>query len=131
MADSAKTGFVEVVHATAERQRIVKLDFEPGMTARDAVRHSGLLDGEALPDGGEVVLGIFGMRVDEGHKLKAGDRVEICRPLGHDPREMRRVLLEQGRVMGRAGRVQKPRQGGSSASGVRSPTMPTTRSSSK
>lgn len=131
MADSAKTGFVEVVHATAERQRIVKLGFEPGMTARDAVRRSGLPDSDAPPEGGEVVLGIFGTRVDEGQTLKPGDRVEICRPLGHDPREMRRALLEQGRVMGRAGRIQKPGQGGSSASGVRSPRMPTTRSSSK
>lgn len=108
MADSVKENVVEVVHATAERQRIVQLDLVPGMTAGDAVRRSGLLDSDAAPDGGEVVLGIFGTRVDEGEELKPGDRVEICRPLSQDPREMRRALLEEGSVMGRAGRAREP-----------------------
>ncbi len=108
MADQAKDEFVEVVHATAERQRIAKLDFAPGMTAGDAVRRSGLLDGDAGPDGEEVVLGIFGTRVAEDQVLEPGDRVEICRPLSHDPREMRRVLLEQGRVMGDACPAREP-----------------------
>ena len=108
MADSGKGEFVEVVHATAERQRIVKLDLVPDMTAGDAVRRSSLLGGDAEPEGGEVVLGIFGTRVDEDRRLKAGDRVEICRPLSDDPREMRRALLEQGTVMGSAGGARKP-----------------------
>lgn len=108
MDDDGHKSVVEVVYATAERQRIVKLEHEPGMTAGDAVRRSGFLDGDAAPDGGKVVLGIFGTRVDEGEKLKPGDRVEICRRLSHDPREMRRALLEQGRVMGSAGRARGP-----------------------
>ena len=33
MDDNAHSSFVEVVYATAERQRIVKLEHEPGMTA--------------------------------------------------------------------------------------------------
>ena len=112
MADSAKDNVVEVVHATAERQRIVRLDLVPGMTAGDAVRRSGLLEGEAAPASEQVVLGIFGTRVEEDRKLKAGDRVEICRPLSDDPREMRRALLEQGRVMGSAGGARKPVRSG-------------------
>lgn len=108
MDDNAPGNFVEVVYATAERQRIVKLEHEPGMTAGDAVRCSGFLDGDAAPDGGEVVFGIFGTRVEEERELKPGDRVEICRPLSHDPREMRRALLEQGRVMGSASRARGP-----------------------
>ena len=108
MDDSPDRSFVEVVYATAERQRIVKLEHEPGMTAGDAAHRSGLLDGDTAPDGGEAVLGIFGTRVEKDHELKPGDRVEICRPLSHDPREMRRALLEQGRVMGSAGRARGP-----------------------
>ncbi len=108
MDDSAHGSFVEVVYATAERQRMVKLEHEPGMTAGDAVRRSGLLDGDAAPNVREVVLGIFGTQVEEDRGLKPGDRVEICRPLSHDPREMRRALLEQGRVMGSAGRARGP-----------------------
>lgn len=104
MADSAKAGSVEVVHATAERQRIVKLELEPGLTAGEAVRRSGLIDDATARESGDLVLGIFGTAVDGDRLLKAGDRVEICRRLPHDPREMRRILLEKGRVMGGAGR---------------------------
>ncbi len=104
MADSAKAGSVEVVHATAERQRIVKLELEPGLTAGEAVRRSGLIDDATARESDDLVLGIFGTAVDEDRVLNAGDRVEICRRLPHDPREMRRVLLEKGRVMGGAGR---------------------------
>ena len=32
--------------------------------------------------------------------LQLGDRVEICRPLISDPREMRRQFIALGKVMG-------------------------------
>ena len=60
------------------------------MTAAQAVRASGLL--EEFPELGcqVLALGIYGRRVDPGHLLRAGDRVEIYRPLKVDPREARR-----------------------------------------
>ena len=95
---------VEVVYALPERQSLVSLRLRPGMTARDAVLEAQLehdwpeLDVEHCP------LGIFGKLIHDDHALRAGDRVEIYRPLPNDPREQRRALAARGEVMGR----QKP-----------------------
>ena len=48
-----------------------------------------------------LVLGVFGERVGEARKLVPGERVEICRPLQQNPREMRSNLVASGGVMGR------------------------------
>ena len=60
------------------------------MTAEEAVRASGLL--EEFPElaGQALALGIYGRRVDGTQVLRAGDRVEIYRPLKVDPRDARR-----------------------------------------
>ena len=92
---------VEVIYAAPETQRIVAVPFTPGLTAGQAVEHAGLLEDfpeiQALP----LVLGVFGERVEQERKLLPGDRVEICRPLQQDPREMRSTLAASGGVMGR------------------------------
>jgi len=49
------------------------------------------LDVNALP------LGIFGEAVADDCVLRAGDRVEIYRPLANDPRELRRLQAERTR----------------------------------
>lgn len=91
---------VEVVYATPETQRVVAVPFTPGLTAGQAVERTGLIDDypeiQALP----LVLGVFGERVDEARKLVPGERVEICRPLQQDPREMRSNRVASGGVMG-------------------------------
>ncbi len=98
MVEEAAT--VEVVYALAERQWIVSVPLTDGLTAAEAVRRSALI--EQHPEIGQrpLVLGLFGVRIEPGHPLQAGDRVEICRPLREDPRQMRRHLIEAGRVMG-------------------------------
>jgi uncharacterized protein len=85
---------VEVVYATPDDQRIVRVPFTPGLTAEEAARRSGLVD--AIPQVGAapLVLGVFGVRVAERHPLAPGDRVEICRPLLRDPRDRRRELAK-------------------------------------
>ena len=82
---------VEVVYALPERQHLVELDLPPdGLTARQAVERSGLL--QALPELATqtLVLGVFGEVCEDSRPLRDGDRVEIYRPLKHDPRTMRR-----------------------------------------
>jgi uncharacterized protein len=82
---------VEVVYALPDRQRVVELDLPvDGLTAAQAVERSGLL--REFPDlaEGPLVLGIFGVVCDASRPLRKGDRVEIYRPLRHDPRAMRR-----------------------------------------
>ena len=81
---------IQVAYASAERQRVVDLRVAPGVTAREAVRLSGIaaffpgLDAEHCP------IGIFGRVVPDDRQLRQGDRIEIYRPLLNDPREARR-----------------------------------------
>lgn len=104
MADETPAGTIEVVYALPEKQRIVAIEYSPGLTARQAVEASGLL--EAFPEIAvhPLVLGLFGEIVDSDRPLSPGDRVEICRPLLRDPRALRRELLKHGQVMGVTGR---------------------------
>jgi hypothetical protein len=88
----SERGQVEVVYALPERQRVVALELPAGesLTAGEAVERSGLL--REFPDLalGPLVLGIFGRLCDSSRVLRDGDRVEIYRPLHHDPRVQRR-----------------------------------------
>ena len=91
MADlSTDPILVQVAYARPERQRIVDLAVAPGTSVREAVRCSGMarefpeIDPESAP------LGVYGRAVDGEETLRAGDRVEIYRPLEIDPREARR-----------------------------------------
>lgn len=93
---------IEVLYALPDEQTIVELPFEAGMTALRAVERSGLAERYPEIARRELVLGVFGVAVGHGHVLAAGDRVEISRPLVADPRDMRRELLTDGRVMGGA-----------------------------
>lgn len=82
---------VEVVYALPHEQRVVSVVLPPGgLTAAEAVQASGLT--EAFPEIGArpLVLGIYGAVCDGGQRLRAGDRVEIYRPLRNDPRSSRR-----------------------------------------
>lgn len=101
MVESADNDTVEVIYATSEAQHVVELPFAPGLTAQEAVGRSGLL--ERCPEiaSQPLVLGSFGKRIAPGQHLRPGDRVEICRPLVTDPRQMRRVLVAHGAVMGK------------------------------
>ncbi|MBW6393122.1 RnfH family protein [Billgrantia antri] len=93
MAAEAKLE-VEVAFALPERQRIVALEVPPGTTARQAVALAQL--GRLFPEVpaaffAEADLGIFGKRLrdPDDYSLRAGDRVEVYRPLENDPKEAR------------------------------------------
>jgi hypothetical protein len=90
---------ISVLYALPEEQVIVELQLTPGLTARAAVERSGLL--ERFPEilEHDLLLGIFGADVSHDRVLNSGDRVEISRPLLADPRDRRRELLIDGRVM--------------------------------
>ncbi|MDI5892951.1 RnfH family protein [Halomonas rhizosphaerae] len=85
---------VEVAFALPERQRIISLAVPEGTTARQAVAMAGLA--EAFPElppttFREADLGIFGKRLrdPDAVRLRAGDRVEVYRPLQLDPKAAR------------------------------------------
>jgi len=81
---------VEVAYALPGRQRVVQLPLLDGMTALDAVQAAGLEREFPEIAGHDLVLGIYGRRVEATQVLKGGDRVEIYRPLKFDPRDARR-----------------------------------------
>lgn len=91
---------VEVVYATPAKQSVVEVEWEYGLTAIEAVHRSGLIDAFPEIELHPLVLGLFGERITDAHGLEPGDRVEICRPLQQDPREMRSELAKQGDSMG-------------------------------
>ena len=89
---------VEVVAGHASRQELVELRLDDGATAIDAVRQSRVL--EYFPElAGELMLGIWGKRVEEDAVLRDGDRVELYRPLRLEPKEARRQLALIGKTM--------------------------------
>ncbi len=83
---------VEVAYALPERQKIYRLEVEPGTTAYHAVEISGVLEDFPEIDLATAKMGIFGqaLKGPKEHELKAMDRVEIYRPLIADPKEARR-----------------------------------------
>lgn len=86
---------VEVVYALPDQQPLIELDVAPGTTAAEAVTASGLP--ERFDELDPEALAIFGRACDPGTVLRAGDRVEILRPLQVDPREARRQRARSGR----------------------------------
>ena len=81
---------VEVAYAKPEQQEIVALKMPEGTTAEQAIISSGLLNRFPEIDGADLKVGIFGSVCKLDQLLRQGDRVEIYRPLIHDPKEARR-----------------------------------------
>ena len=97
---------IEVACAEADRQTVVALEVPAGSTAGEALVLSGILERHPGIDARHCGVGIFGVEVPRDRVLRAGDRVEVLRPLAENPRERRRRLAREGRSMkaGSAGR---------------------------
>ena len=82
---------VEVAFALPQQQKIIALEVESGTTALHAAEQSGIaryFPGLEL-EGSK--MGVFGKAVKGSHYvLKAGDRIEIYRPLTADPKAVRK-----------------------------------------
>lgn len=81
---------IEVAYATAGRQALYSLEVEAGVTVRDAIERSGVLDAFPEIDLARNRVGIHGRLASLATRLGDGDRVEILRPLQADPKEARR-----------------------------------------
>ena len=101
---------VEVAYALPERQCIKSLQVEAGCTALAAVIACGIVQDFPELDAATADMGIFSKNLDglalplpADYQLKAGDRVEIYRPLIADPKEVRRQRAAEGKVMKKGG----------------------------
>jgi putative ubiquitin-RnfH superfamily antitoxin RatB of RatAB toxin-antitoxin module len=81
---------IEVAYATPEQQVILALKMPEGTTVEQVINASGLFN--HFPDVNwiDMKAGIFGTVCKLDQPVRQGDRVEIYRPLLHDPKEARR-----------------------------------------
>jgi putative ubiquitin-RnfH superfamily antitoxin RatB of RatAB toxin-antitoxin module len=94
MPEPLATIEVEVVYAAPQKQILRKVEIPSAATVEEAIRASGIL--AELPAGFVPAgLGIFGQRVAADSRLRAGDRVELYRPLAMDPKEARRQRVKK------------------------------------
>jgi putative ubiquitin-RnfH superfamily antitoxin RatB of RatAB toxin-antitoxin module len=71
-------------------QRELTLHLHAGATVAEALQAARLAWGDPALEGATLRVGIWGEECAPDRRLHAGDRVEIYRPLPHDPREARR-----------------------------------------
>ncbi|MBT8090223.1 MAG: RnfH family protein [Gammaproteobacteria bacterium] len=91
---------VEVVFASAARQRLIAVTLGRGATVADAISESAIASQFPTENLDELQAGVWGKLVERDYILSDGDRVEIYRTLEMDPRQARRQLALLGRTMG-------------------------------
>lgn len=86
---------VEVAYASQNRQVVITLELDAGLSVLDAIENAGLLVDFPEIDLAANKVGIFGKIVTLDTVLHNADRVEIYRPLACDPKELRRRRADQ------------------------------------
>lgn len=88
---------VEVAYALPDDQRIIEVVVAPGTTADEVVRQSKISEVFPEIDIESSKMGVFGqtlgtkgLKLPKEYIVRAGDRIEIYRPLIADPKEVRR-----------------------------------------
>ncbi len=89
-SERSSSMLVEVIYAQPQAVWRREVTLPPGATAMQAVQASGFF--EDHPQFGEKAppVGVYGRLCTAHQVLRAGDRVEIYRPLVFDPMESRR-----------------------------------------
>ncbi len=90
---------VEIVFALADRQELIEVEVPDGATVADVIASSRIDARFPNRDLEDLPVGIWGREVERTARVRAGDRVEIYRPLQMDPKEARRQLALAGRTM--------------------------------
>ena len=96
---------VEVVYGLRDTQRVVALTLPQGSLVSDALEAARQDLLKCFPDLliESAAIGVYGRKVSPDHRLKAGDRVEIYRPLIADPKAVRRAKAEADKAAEQAG----------------------------
>jgi putative ubiquitin-RnfH superfamily antitoxin RatB of RatAB toxin-antitoxin module len=99
---------IEVVFAQMRHADIARIKLPEGASLKDAIEASGLLQKHPEIDLENGKFGVFGKLAKLDTVLRAGDRVEIYRPLIADPKEVRRRRAEEGKIMKKGGAEATP-----------------------
>jgi len=92
---------VEVVYAKPETQVIIPLTVTAEATVQQVIEQSKILGQFAEIDLQQSKVGIFGKLCKLETVVRAGDRVEIYRPLIADPKVVRQQRAAEGKRMKR------------------------------
>jgi putative ubiquitin-RnfH superfamily antitoxin RatB of RatAB toxin-antitoxin module len=86
---------IEVAYASVNKSWLIPVEVEEGTTVQQAIASSGIL--ERCPDIDLQInkVGLFSKIIELDVPVRAGDRIEIYRPLILDPKEARRLRAEK------------------------------------
>jgi putative ubiquitin-RnfH superfamily antitoxin RatB of RatAB toxin-antitoxin module len=82
---------VEVVYALETEQVVLPVKLTETVMIQQVIKASGLLAQFPKIDLKTIEVGIWGKKVGLEQMVRAGDRIEIYRPLTIDPMEARRI----------------------------------------
>ena len=85
----------EVCFASPDLQTLMPITVTQGTSVRAAVMGSILPSMFTEFDFSCLPCGVFGQVVDDDHQVRAGDRIEVYRPLINDPKARRRNRAER------------------------------------
>ena len=94
---------VEVAYARPYEQVVLSLEVPAGTSVAEAIEASRIRDRFPEIDPSKSKVGIFGKLTKSTTALRAGDRVEIYRPLIADPKEIRRRRAAEGKPTRKGG----------------------------
>ena len=87
---------VSLIYSPAPRQVCEWLmDLPGGASAAAALESSGLMQAFPYLEKTGLLLGVWGVRIDDGRVLQPGDRLEVYRALQVDPKTARRERFKR------------------------------------
>ncbi len=86
---------IEVAYASVDQGWLISFEVEEGTTVQQAIVNSGILDQCSDIDLQINKVGLFSRIVGLDVLIRAGDRIEIYRPLIFDPKKARRLRAEK------------------------------------
>ena len=90
---------IEVAYALKEKQTLLSIEIQEGLTLKQAIEASGILTKYPQIDLTKNKTGIFGKITSLDTVLRAKDRVEIYRPLIADPKKLRIQRMNQEKTI--------------------------------
>lgn len=96
---------IEITYALPEKQTLLSLSVQAETSVQEAIEQSGILQLHNDIDLTINRVGIWYKTTKLTTLLKAGDRIEIYRPLIADPKEVRKRRAEKAKEEGRANKI--------------------------
>ena len=110
-SDNPATIQVEVAYARPDEQLIVPVEVPEGATLEQAIRLAKIQERFPEIQLETAKVGVFGKLSKLSATVRAGDRVEIYRPLLADPKAVRKKRAADGKRMRKGGGELEPEEG--------------------